>query len=95
MSRYYERRAVAEAVRNVLYVPGTRSATVYLRPDLRVTATCRIRPKLGHLPRFLVLTIGRPNFAQRRAVKQMQRAGEPFPVRRAQLTLWPERKVRS
>lgn len=52
----------------------------------------------GKLPRKgskieVVLTHGRPNYAQRQFIRRCQRAGEPFPVRKVQLRFPVKRRA--
>ena len=75
-------RAVACALE-----PDVRSATVYRSPTLRVTATRRFR-RLSGKSVDLVLTIGKPNYAQRKFVAQCQRAKVRFPIEKPQLRFW-------
>lgn len=74
-------RAILALIGNNL----VKSASVYQAPNLVVTATRRgkERANSGHLE--MVLTIGKPNFRGRAFVKACQEAGEPFPVKKAQV----------
>jgi len=40
----------------------------------------------------MVLTIGRPNYAEREFIKLCKKAGEPFPVKKMQLKFYPKKK---
>lgn len=64
-------------------------ATVYLSDTLTVRATrVLFKGKIpkGRLTRYdITLTIGRPNFQARAFIKKAKRAGEPFPIKKAQL----------
>ena len=71
-----------------LLVQDARKATKYLSPSCVVKATRRLFD--GRIDRRdkrveILLTIGAPNYAERRAIKQLVKAGEPFPVRKTQL----------
>jgi len=69
-------------------------ATKYLAPNHIVRAT-RKNYKHSGGPKDatieIILTIGRPNYAEREFVKACKRAGEPFPVKKVQLRM-PMRK---
>lgn len=66
-------------------------ATEYVSPKLIVRA---VRKTYGKkLPRKtdnteIILTIGRPNYAEREFVKLCQRANEPFPVKKVQIKVY-------
>lgn len=70
-------------------------ATKYLAPNHIVRAT-RKNYKHKENPKGttieIILTIGRPNYAEREFVKKCRRAGEPFPVKGVQLRMPMKRK---
>ena len=84
------RCSLSKAVESLLEV-GARSATVVQHPKLTVTATRRHRPNRRAPYTTILLTIGRPNFRWRKFIKDCQKAGEPFPVKKVQLTFYPKR----
>lgn len=67
---------------------GAKTATVYVRDNLVVRVTRRTyrNAHRGHAPIELAVTIGRPNYLARKFIKQAKRAGEPFPIKKVQLT---------
>lgn len=69
---------------------GARSATVYLSPTQRVTATHIHKPRTRARQTTIAVTYGALNWAGREFVKACKRAGEPLPVRKAQLRWWPK-----
>ena len=80
-------RAVIAVVGECL--AGSRQATAYLSSRLTVKAT-RQRPPDGRCRQTtLLVSIGTPNFLERRFVKACLRSGEPFPVKRIQLKRYP------
>lgn len=81
---------IERAVQCVLH-KDVRSATVYVTPHWRVTATRRFRSLRG-VSTDLVVTVGKPNYRQRKFIAACKKAGEPFPVKKPQLVLWPKRK---
>ena len=88
-------KAVKQVVEAVSYgAPAcrARSAVKYIDPKLRVKATARFRPKGNDTCIEVLLNIGRPNYAERKFVKECVKAEEPFPVKKLQLTYWPDRK---
>ena len=66
---------------------GNRKATKYLSPKLVVKASRRHKPRYGSNVE-IVLTIGGPNYAERKFIKVAQAAREPFPIRKIQTKEW-------
>jgi hypothetical protein len=69
-----------------------RRATKYLSPKLVVKLTARTykyrngkRGTKQDAHEDFVLTVGKPNYAERQFVKKLVAAGEPFPVKKIQL----------
>lgn len=71
-----------------------RSAVKYMSPKEVVKATLRFKPSKRVTRSEVVLTIGRPNYAERKFVKLCQKAGEPFPFKKVQLKLYPAKKAK-
>lgn len=67
---------------------GAKSATTYVTPQCVVKVTRRHKPRAKERHTEFVLSMGVPNYAERRFVKLCQRAGEPFPVAKPQLKFW-------
>lgn len=83
-----------EQVVRVLLESGSYRATRYVSEKLVVTACRRIfRGKILRGNVDIVLTIGRPNYAQRQFVKDCKQAGVPFPVRKVQLKAIPKKRA--
>jgi diaminopimelate epimerase len=72
-----------------------RSAVKYVSEKEVVKATRRGKPSKRACQTQVLLTIGRPNYAERKFIKLCQKAGEPFPVKKVQLKLYPAKKVTS
>lgn len=68
-----------------LVFSGAKKATKYLGPDLVVKATRRHKADRRARTVELVLTAGKPNYAERKFVKACKVAGEKFPVRKIQV----------
>lgn len=83
-----ETRSAAHRALGTLLNSGAKTATAYVSEKLVVRIARRtFRNKhRGAEPIALVVTIGRPNHAARTFIKTAKRAGEPFPIRKAQLT---------
>lgn len=83
-----------DAVRSVvehLLKHNAVKAVKYLAPNLVVRAVrTRFNKKiLGYGNKEVTLTIGKPNYLERDAIKECQKAGEPFPVKKVRLKLPP------
>lgn len=88
-------RAVTQTV-EVLLRADARSVTKVLDPKLVVRATRRLYKGKIRKSKFdpieVSLHIGRPNYLERAFIKDCKRAGEPFPVRKPQITMPPKRR---
>lgn len=71
---------------------GFRQARKYVSPELVLKATRQTKPDRRNRGQTLLLTIGRPNYYERRFVKLCLKAGEPLPVRKIQLKTYPSGK---
>lgn len=77
-----------DAVVKALVTTGARTATKYISPTEIVRATRRrYRGRIvkGARTVDIVLTIGRPNYAERAFIKKARMGREPFPVKKIQL----------
>lgn len=80
----------AEAVVSSLIVLGDqRKATKFLGPNLVVKLTRQRKADRRARFQTFLLTIGKPNFAERKFVKDCKKVGEPFPVGKVQLKGFP------
>lgn len=80
-----------------LMVAKAHTAMKYVSPRhvVRVTRQLvqgRIAPKNQNLE--LVVTVGKPNFLERRFIKQCQKAGEKFPVKKIQVKFPPKKRIK-
>ena len=67
---------------------GARRATKYLSPKWIVRATAPNFKRSNDVRHGqMVLTIGRPAYAERQFIKAAKKAGEPFPVKKVQLKM--------
>ena len=80
-----------EEVINYLLASSSRIATKYLSPNLIVRGTRRAKPNLRNNI-DIVLTIGRPNYAERQFIKLAKKTGEKFPIRKVQLKPYSVKK---
>ena len=71
---------------------GFKKATAYFSQTLTIKGTRLHRPRNRERGVTMVLTIGKPNYAEREFIKVAKKAGEPFPIERVQLKSWPKEK---
>lgn len=87
--------SVVSTTIEILLRSGAVRATKYFAPNHIIRATrksydFRGGPKDTTVE--IVLTIGKPNYAEREFVKKCKKAGEPFPVKKVQLRFPMKRK---
>ncbi len=82
----------AEAVVSALIVTRMRRATKFIGPNLVVKLTRQRKPNKRDRSETFVLTVGKPNYAEREFIKLCGRAKEPLPLRRVQLRGFPVKK---
>jgi hypothetical protein len=77
----------------IVYMLDSRikSAVKYTFEDERVKLSKMYRKTY---PLDLRLTIGKPNYSERKFIKQCIKAGEPFPIKKIQLKYWLKKKAR-
>jgi hypothetical protein len=84
-------RRIGECVSDVLGM-NLRRATAYISPKLTIKATAQRRYRKNEKSATLLVTIGSPNFIERRFIKVCQKAGMCFPLKQVQWKHWPKRK---
>lgn len=84
---------IAGRVIGVLISTDAKTATKYLDPKFVVKATHQRKPGGRDRGQHIIVSFGRPNYLERKFIKDCKRAGEPFPVRKIQLRPWPKRRV--
>lgn len=68
-----------------------RKVVAYCSPTMTVKLTRQRLDRRASRHTYL-LTIGRPNYAERKFIKTLIKAKEPFPVKKIQLYFYPEKK---
>ena len=89
MSHLPTTMAAARALDALEWNTDTKKATVYMEPKLVVKATRKHKYDGRDKSETFVVTVGRPNFLEKRFVKAALKAKETFPVKRVQLKAWP------
>jgi hypothetical protein len=69
-----------------------KKVTRFITPNVTVTATRLQRPDRRSRGESYVVTVGRPNYANREFIKECKAAGEPFPVRNMIFQHFPKAK---
>lgn len=86
------RSSVNKAVTSLLELTSARKVTVYQSPDVVVKATRQRKPTKHSRTETILVTLGAPNFVERKFIKQCKAAGEPLPVRKPQIKWYPTKK---
>ena len=83
------------AVVDTLLIANAHRAVKYISEKEIIRATRRlVRGKVPNSKSIeVILTIGRPNYSERKFIKECKRVKEPFPVRKIQLKYPPKRRV--
>jgi len=77
------RNVIGDLVGHVL--GGAKKATKYLSPTLVIKATYQGKPGKSAETHTALVTIGSPNYEERKFIKLCKKAGESFPVKKIQL----------
>ena len=85
-----EKQAVCSVVEEC-EANGVRTVTVYMSKRHVVRATNNIRPRKGG-KRYMTLTIGKPNYAERQYIARCERNGYNVPSATPICTLYPVKK---
>lgn len=80
---------VFAVVVGALVASDAKTAIKYLSPKLIVKATWRHKPKTRNTHEECVVTFGAPGYRQQQFINMAVKAGEPFPIKKVQLTAWP------
>lgn len=86
------RLAVDKAYRAMRDNTEAKQVIVYNSPKSTVKLTRIRRFDKRSRGESFVLTIGSPCYRAREFIKLCKKAGEPFPVRKVQLKMWPKPK---
>lgn len=78
------------AVGQALLGTEVKTATKYLSPSMTVRATRVSKHDKGRIS--YVVSVGKPNYLERKFIKLLKKAGEPFPVRKVQLRMAPQKR---
>lgn len=87
----YAMKKLGQAVGDVLTSPNCRRATAYISPKLTIKATAQRRPDGRDKSATCLVTVGTPNFVERRFIKVCQKAGMAFPLNQIQWKFWPKK----
>ncbi len=76
--------ALAQVV-EACYNHKARQAIKFLAPQFIVKATRRFKPDKRSYHEEIIITIGKPNYRERKFIRQCLRAKEPFPIKKIKL----------
>lgn len=87
----YAMRKLGEAIGDVVTGNNIRRATAYISPKLTMKATAQRRQDKRDKFATVLVTVGTPNFIERRFIRACQKSGVVFPVTGIQWKLWPKK----
>ena len=85
-------RVIASVFETLLSDRSHRSCVAYVAHNLVVRATRHGKPDPRISRLYIMVTLGRPNFAERKFIKLLKKSGEHFPVRKIQIKFFPKKK---
>ena len=77
---------------DVLLNGDYKSVIKYVTPKFVVKATWHQKPNNKNRSESILVTVGQPNYLERKFIKLCEKAGEPFPVKKVQLKYYPKKK---
>jgi hypothetical protein len=80
------------AVDTALCNPKIKTVVIIESPEKTIRITRRLKPRARATRTEFVLTIGKPNHSERKYIKMLQKAGEPFPVKKFRLKFYPKKR---
>lgn len=83
------------AVALMLVDKTIKRATKYYSPKRTMKVTRQRPPSGRERGETFLVSVGKPNFAERKFIADCQKAGEKFPVRKLLVTHYPRRKRRA
>lgn len=83
---------IGETISCVLVIPNVRRATAYLSERFTVKATAQRRIGKNAKSSTVLVTMGSPNFVERRFIRSCKKDGMCFPLSQIQLKFWPKKK---
>lgn len=87
-----ERKRIGQCVQDVLTVKNVRRATAYISDKRTVKATLQRRIDKRAKSATVLVTVGAPNFLERRFIRLCKKAGMAFPLQQIQWKHWPKKK---
>lgn|GEM_PF-1287140 len=88
----YAMKKLGEAIGDIVTGTNIRRATAYISPKLTMKATAQRRQDLRSKSATVLVTVGAPNFTERRFIRVCQKAGMVFPLNQIQWKHWPKKK---
>lgn len=97
MSAYHfdfraEEKKIGECVRDVLTIKNCRRAMAFISPKKTVKATAQRRLDKRDRSATILVTVGAPNFLERRLIRSYQKSGVVFPLNQIHHKFWPKKK---
>lgn len=84
---------IARVVNCLMQDDAVKRATFFGSPTFTVKATRTLPPrKREQKAESYLVTVGRPNFAERAFITSCRRAGEAFPIKKVLLQFYPKKR---
>lgn len=87
-----EQKRIGQCVSDVLTISGCRRATAYLSETRVVKATAQQRTSKRAKRVTVLVTVGKPNFVERRFIRLCKKDGVCFPMESIYHKHWPKKK---
>jgi hypothetical protein len=87
------RSEVGETLVALLNTRNARRATLYVFPNLVVRSTRRHKYSSRASREEFVVTIGKPNYEEKKVIKALVKAKVSFPNNKVLLKSWPQKKL--
>ena len=80
-----------ELVYSLVFQTRIKSAALLVAPDLVIKATARHRPRKHARHTEIIVSVGRPNYGERRYIARFTKAGKGFPAGHILRTYWTKK----
>ena len=85
-----EQKRIGQCVNDVLNIKNVRRATAYISAKRVIKATLQRRIDKRAKSVTVLVTVGKPNFVERRFIRLCKQAGMVFPLQQIQWKHWPK-----
>lgn len=86
-----EKKKIGQCVQDVLTIKNVRRATAYISEKRTVKATLQRRIDKRAKSATVLVTVGAPNFLERRFIRILKKTGVVFPLQSIYYKHWPKK----